>query len=159
MRRHTARRRILAIDPTHRGFGYVVLEEPGHLVDWGICQLRGDLGSGAALRVRDLLRRIAPDVLVVEDTNHHDCRRSQRVRTLLIGIATDAAALKVRTRPVPAAVVRARFAAIGAKNKDAVARMLTERFPDLASRLPPPRKPWMSEDERMALFDALVLTQ
>ncbi|MBX3024694.1 hypothetical protein KF840_07275 [bacterium] len=158
MRRRHSRRRILAIDPTHRGFGYVVLEGPDRLVDWGLSQWRSGEGTAAIKRVGDLIRRLAPDVLVIEDTSHRDCRRSQRVRRLLRGVAIAAAKLEICTRLLPAAVVRARFAALGATNKDAVARILAERFPELATFLPPPRKPWRSEDERMAIFDALALS-
>jgi hypothetical protein len=159
MRHASARcKRILAIDPTHRGFGYVVIEGPDRLVDWGLCQQRSGQRSDAAHRVRDLVRRLVPDVLVIEDTGHCDCRRSERVRRLLHDIAIAAATLEIRTRLVPATVVRARFAALGAKNKDAVARIVAARFPELARSLPPPRKPWQSEDERMAVFDALALT-
>lgn len=31
------------------------------------------------------------------------------------------------------------------------------QFPELLPMLPKPRKPWMSEDERMASFDAIAL--
>lgn len=155
MRRASAcRKRVLAVDPTHRGFGYVVLEGPDRLVDWGLCQLRGGQGSDAVHRVRDLIRRFVPDVLVIEDASHCDCRRSQRVRRLLHDVAIAAATLEIRTHLVPATVVRARFASLGAKNKDAVARILAVQFPELALSLPPRRKPWKSEDERMAIFDA-----
>jgi hypothetical protein len=149
--------RVLAIDPTHRGFGYVVLEEPDRLVDWGLCQLRTGQGMDAVDRVRDLIRRLAPDGLVIEDTDRGDCRRSDRVRGLLDRVTAAAAILKVRTHRVAAAAVRARFAELGATNKDSVARMLAVQFPELAPFLPPPRKPWKSEDERMAIFDALGL--
>jgi hypothetical protein len=39
-----------------------------------------------------------------------------------------------------------------------MAEMLATQFPDeLASRLPPKRKPWKSEDSRMDIFDAMAL--
>jgi hypothetical protein len=40
------------------------------------------------------------------------------------------------------------------RNKDQIARLIVTRFPELAPRLPPERKPWTSEDTRMAIFDA-----
>ena len=33
----------------------------------------------------------------------------------------------------------------------------SKRFPELAPRLPRSRKPWMSEDYRMSIFDAVAL--
>lgn len=153
MTRRSRRRRVLAIDPTHRGFGYVVLEEPDRLVDWGLCQQRSGQGSDGVRRVRDLVRRLSPDVLVIEDTRCGRCRRNERVRDFLDRVAA-ATISDVRLCRVAAATVRARFAALGAKNKDAVARILAAQFPELALSLPPPRKPWKSEDERMAIYDA-----
>jgi hypothetical protein len=41
------------------------------------------------------------------------------------------------------------------RNKDQMARFLAQRFPELVRYVPPERKPWMSEDERMAIFDAV----
>ena len=42
--------------------------------------------------------------------------------------------------------------------KQACAETLAAKFPvELASRLPPKRRPWMSEDPRMDIFDAVGL--
>jgi hypothetical protein len=50
------------------------------------------------------------------------------------------------------------FFAEGQGTKHALAEMLAGRFPEeLASRLPPKRRPWMSEDYRMDIFDAVAL--
>jgi hypothetical protein len=62
--------RILAVDPSTRGFGFVVLEANGRPVDWGIKEL-----SAKGKRVdRELLRRLdpiidryEPIVIVLED--------------------------------------------------------------------------------------------
>jgi hypothetical protein len=50
------------------------------------------------------------------------------------------------------------FITDGQGTKHALAEIMAERFPDeLGSRLPPKRKPWMSEDSRMNIFDAAAL--
>jgi hypothetical protein len=42
--------------------------------------------------------------------------------------------------------------------KHALAEIIAHRFPDeLGFRLPPKRRPWMSEDSRMDIFDAVAL--
>ena len=41
--------------------------------------------------------------------------------------------------------------------KQEIAIAIAERFPELAPRLPRFRKPWMSEDYRMSIFDAVAL--
>ena len=41
--------------------------------------------------------------------------------------------------------------------KHMLAEIIAKRFPEeLGSRLPPKRKPWMSEDFRMNIFDAVA---
>jgi hypothetical protein len=42
--------------------------------------------------------------------------------------------------------------------KHDVAKVLAQKFPEeLGDRLPPKRKPWMSEDYRMDIFGAVAL--
>jgi hypothetical protein len=54
--------------------------------------------------------------------------------------------------------VRRVFFANGQGTKQAPAEILAKRFPEeLGSRLPPKRRPWMSEDYRMDIFDAVSL--
>jgi hypothetical protein len=49
------------------------------------------------------------------------------------------------------------FSESGASNKQDIAIAITARYPELAPRLPHFRKPWMSEDYRMSIFDAVGL--
>ena len=43
-------------------------------------------------------------------------------------------------------------------SKQDLAEILAQRFPEeLGFRLPPKRRPWMSEDYRMQIFDAVAL--
>lgn len=152
-------RRILAIDPTHRGFGFVVLEEPEQLVDWGVRQVRGDKTRRTIDRVSDLVRRFTPDMLVIEDIDHPDCRRGDRVRELLHALESIAHTWEVRLCRVPVAIVRRRYWAVGAMNKDAVARDLVAQYPELESVLPRRRRTWMPEHEGMSVFDALAMAR
>jgi hypothetical protein len=41
--------------------------------------------------------------------------------------------------------------------KYSIAKRLAKAFPELQAKLPPPRKVYESEDERLSLFDALAL--
>jgi hypothetical protein len=50
------------------------------------------------------------------------------------------------------------YFANGQGTKHALAEIVAKRFPDeLASRLPPKRKPWVSEYYQMDIFDAVTL--
>ncbi len=49
------------------------------------------------------------------------------------------------------------FAQQGVINKQSLAEAIARHMPAFERYLPPPRKPWMSEDSRMNLFDAAAL--
>ena len=49
------------------------------------------------------------------------------------------------------------WAGSDATMKQEIAIAIAEHFPELAPRLPRSRKPWMSEDYRMSIFDAVAL--
>jgi hypothetical protein len=48
------------------------------------------------------------------------------------------------------------FAAEQARTKYQIALATVQRFPELAVRLPPVRKPWMSEPAQMGVFDVVA---
>ena len=100
MRRHPDQRRILAIDPTSRGFGFVVLESPDRLVDWGLRDVRRDKHRLLLRRVQEFVRLYRPDVLVLEDCANRRCRRRAKARRVIHDIVALAHANGVRTRAV-----------------------------------------------------------
>lgn len=146
--------RILAIDPTSRGFGFVVLEGPASLIDWGTKDTeRAD--TDLALRlVAALMNRYAPDIVVVEDVATRTSRRRSRVRELIENVTAKANSRELKVARVSREQVQDLFRAAGGTTKHRVATIIAEHFPELAPHLPPPRKAWMSEDGRMSMFDA-----
>jgi len=154
MIREPMTRRVLAIDPFSRGFGFAVLEGPGDLVDWGFRQSRDCTQRASIEKVSQLIRQYQPDVIVVEDCRDPSCRRRQRARSLIRSISALAAELTVEIHNISARNVREVFAGNGRPNKDRIARTVAQHLPRLASKVPPVRKLWMSEDQRMAIFDA-----
>lgn len=153
----TTDERILAVDLMPRGFGYVVVEPPGTLVDWGLADARADVDRHCLRRLAVLVRRYRPDVLLLEDHRHRGCRRRDRVRGLLARLDEVATARNVRVVRIPASTVRATFGALGVSGKHGIAVAIAGRHPELKRRLPPPRKLWTSEDKRFGIFDAAAL--
>jgi len=93
----------------------------------------------------------------VEDYIDKTSRRCARVQWLLRNIAKLASALNIRSEMVSRRAVRALFVSEGGATKHQVAVAIAKQFPELAPRVPLPRKPWMSQDERMSIFDAAAL--
>jgi hypothetical protein len=146
--------RVLAVDPFSRGVGFAVLEGPEHLIDWGL-KTTGRADNEKAIRATlALIARFQPDVLAVEDSDAAGSRRGGRVQQLLDRIVS------AKSPRLPVRLVnRSQLSAIGplpqASTKYGRARLLVECFPELQPSLPRFRKPYMSEDARMAIFDAV----
>jgi hypothetical protein len=149
---------VLAIAPSTPGFGFAVLEDSQTLVDWGVKTVKGDKNAGCVEKAKEMIRLYEPDQLVLQDYEAEGSRRSERIRNLGKQLAALAALRKVRlVRYSRAQILQA---ILGDPNgtKHALAQALANRFPEeLGHRLPPKRRAWMSEDYRMAIFDAVAL--
>jgi hypothetical protein len=148
--------RVLAIDPTTRGFAFAVMEGPRRLVDWGVKSVRPARQDRCLARVAAQIKFFAPTILVIENATGRGSRRCGRVRQLIQDIRALAAKMRVRTRLVSRRQVKTAFAPSGALTKHQIALAIAQQLPELTGRVPPCRKPWMSEDERMNLFDAVA---
>jgi len=152
--------RTLAIAPLVQGFGFVVLEGK-ELIDYGlkITGVTGDQKNRQCLKqVERLMEHYQPDVLVLEDTTSNNSRRGIRVKRLLQSIANSASQKKVMCRRVSRLSVQKAFAQSNARTKYQIAVEIAKDFPELVPRLPRNRKPWMNQDARMSIFDAIALT-
>jgi|ERR1041385_4124895 Holliday junction resolvasome RuvABC endonuclease subunit len=150
--------RILGVAPSTRGFGFALIEGLDTLVDWGVKSITGDKNHGSIAKVKELIAHYEPDVIVLEDTSIKPFRRSPRIRALakrIIGVAENRG---ITVMLFSRRQVRRAFFADGQGTKYALAECIAKRFPDeLGARLPPKRRPWMSEDYRMDIFDAMAL--
>ncbi len=146
--------RVMAIDPTTRGFGFVVFEGPTTLVDWG--ERRGGpvKNRDTLAKVADMITRYSPEVLVLEDAGRTDTRRCARVRRLLWSLRHLAIRKGVNARGFSPSLVRRAF---GTATKHQIAQITAVLVPELAPLMPRVRKPWMTEDHRTAIFDAAAL--
>ena len=147
-------KRVLAIDPTHRGFGYVIFEGPDFLIDWGVRHVEGPKNKASIAAAEELITHYQPRIVVLEDVMAKCCRRCRRVRELVGGLDQYGRERGLKVRKIAQARVKRAFLPLGIRNKNQMARFVAARFPELARYLPPERKPWMSEDLRTAIFDA-----
>jgi hypothetical protein len=149
---------VLAVYLNTRGFAFVLFE--GHLapVDWGVKEMRGIKTNRRCLaRIAVILDRYQPDVLVLQDTSLQGTRRARRIRNLNAALSELAQHRNIPSYAYSRAVVRSAFGYLGLPNKQALAELIIKYIPAFERYLPPPRKPWMSEDSRMGIFDAAAL--
>jgi Holliday junction resolvasome RuvABC endonuclease subunit len=148
---------FLSIYPTVRGFAYVLAEGPLNPIDWGTTEARGPEKNAKSLSaIEALVKRYRPDALILENTSHASSWRSLRVQKLTADICVFAQDYGIPIISVSREEIRAAFAPYGAETKDEIAEVIAERIPVLAVHQPPVRKPWMSIDARMGLFDAMA---
>src|SRR5712691_6930067 len=147
-------KRVLAIDPTHRGFGYVIFEGPDFLIDWGLREVDGPKNKASIAAAAELITRYRPRIMVLEDITARGCRRRRRVRELVDGLEQYGRGRGLTVRKIAQPIVKKNLLRSGIRNKNQMAQFVAAQFPELARYLPPERKPWMSEDLRTAIFDA-----
>ena len=150
--------RVLAIAPLSRGLGYAVMEGPDKFVACGNKAILRDKNAGALAWVNRFMQFYQPDVLVLPNVTAADTRRAARIKTLHRQIVAWAGKKNVKVRLVSVTQVRTQLLGDSKGTKFAVAQMLAAKYPtELGLRLPPKRRPWMSEDPRMDIFDAVGL--
>lgn len=148
---------VLAIDPTSRGFGYAVFEGPKNLLDWGVSDIRIQINQRSKRRLKQLIDYYQPDVIVLEDYAGEKSHRAPRIQNLIEDIISFARLKKIKFHQYSRSRVQELFRMFGAKNKHQIAKTICEWLPTLSVRIPPKRKIWMSEDQRMNIFDAVSM--
>lgn len=147
---------VLAFSPTTRGVGYAVFEGPQNPLDWGVKETKGVSTRRQLKAVKELARYYTPDVIVIEQ-DEKAYRRGIRVRELLKAISNAGEQCGVRVCPIAKETIEGIFSQFGSTTKFQRAQRISSWIPDLKHLAPRERKPWMSEDYRMGIFDAMTL--
>jgi hypothetical protein len=149
---------VLGIHLQTRGFAFVLFEGWLAPIDWGVYDARGsDKNARCLTRIASLLALHTPDVLVLQDMSKGGTRRAHRIRELNRRVGELADQRGMRVRAYSRAQVVEYFAERDATTKHRIAEMIAQRIPALNLYVPPARKPWMSGDARMGIFDAAAL--
>jgi hypothetical protein len=148
----------LAIYFGTRGLSFVLFEGTLSPYDWGVFEVRGPRKEAKCQRkVMRLFDRYEIDILVLQDTGPEGTRRASRLTNLNAAVEAVGRQHGVPVFKYSRADVYATFASAGFSNKQTLAEVIAKHIPGFERHVPPPRKPWKSEDARMALFDAAAL--
>jgi hypothetical protein len=149
---------VLAIYFQTSGFGFVLLEQWFSPVDWGASEVRGhDRAKRCLKHIDSLLALHTPDVLVLQDMSRRGTRRAPRIQALNHQTLQLARRRGIPVRAFSRAQVIEFFEEFGATTKQSIAETIAKHIPALSLYVPPPRKPWKSEDARMGIFEAAAL--
>jgi hypothetical protein len=147
-------KRVLGIDPFSCGVGFSVVEVGVGLVDWGLRTTGKPDNRKAVFAVEKLIDRFKPDVLALEDWEAAGARRCERIE-ILLNLIANGKWEGIRVRLVSLREIRALGPLPDMSTKYGRASFFADQLPELQAFLPPVRKPWMSEDNRMSIFDAV----
>jgi len=145
---------VLALYPTNRGVGFILMRGPLSPVDWGTRGARGKQKNARCLeKVMALIDAHQPDAIVLEDPTAPGSSRSPRIKRLTRGIATLADSRAIDVHVYPRSRVKECFEKFGARTRHEIAMVITalERF------VPRRRRVWEVEDPRMSIFNATAL--
>jgi hypothetical protein len=149
---------VLAVYPSTRGLSFVLFEGFLSPVDWGVHEARGLNKNAQCLKsISKLFIQHTPDVLVIQDMSATGTRRAWRIESLNRAICDLAEMYGTPVCAYSRVQVRECFARLGFTTKHDIAGTIAKHIPALDRYMPPVRKPWMSEDARMGLFDAAAL--
>lgn len=147
----------LALYPNTRGFGYVCLENPQRLIDWGVMNCRPLSNNKILQQVSSIVDYFNPTLLIVQDPDNKFSRQGYRVTKLIEAIHKRAEKQNIKIVSYSREQIRNVFSSFGATTKHEIASKLLQWFPELMPRAPKVRKLWMKEDYNMGIFDALSL--
>ncbi|WP_342723925.1 hypothetical protein AAFG07_33260 [Bradyrhizobium sp. B097] len=149
---------IMAIYITRHGFAFALFEGALAPLDWGVIRRSEPNKNRRCIKAATaLIERCRPDCVVLQDTSWTGTRRSQRTSALNAAFFELADCNDIPVCVFTRERVHVTFADLGQVTKHSIAEAIAKRIPAFERYVPPRRKPWMSEDDRMGLFDAAAL--
>jgi hypothetical protein len=145
---------LIAIYPNTLGFGYVVLDDKGEILDYSMVSIRPVQNKKCLDRIHEMVLYYQPQILILED--YKKSNKSERIRKLLKNIC-DYGQDSFRIFKYSKEQIKNTFEVFGARNKYEISKKIAEAYPQLKTKLPDKRKPWEPENYYQGIFDALAL--
>lgn len=158
MNQLTQRKNIVyALYPNANGFGFVYLENPRKLLDYGAVRINPISNRRILEQIKKSFDYLRPSLVVIQDPEGKFSRVGRRVRRLIDKIIDLATEEKLKVAQYSRDQVREVFEQFGAVTKYEISKVLLTEFKELELREPKKRKTWQSESHNMPIFDALSL--
>ena len=155
--RSSARKVVLAVDPTVKGIGYVVFQRVNEPLDWGTTDLRFSKNARSMSRVKRLCKIYKPSTIVLEDTDGTESYRCERVEKLIKHIMSFAKEAQIQCISYAPEQVKEVFENFGASTKHTRAQKISTWLPELGYLLPQKRAVYEPEHMHYGVFDAAAL--
>lgn len=142
--------RFLMLDIRAQRYGFAAFDASRRLLGWGY---RRNACAGKMTVEKHLtilqLRFGFGQILVRRRT---DVRSQQQQRDVVDAVVRFGSSAKVPITLIDAHQIRSFF---NGRSKYEIAKLVAERFPEIAWKLPRKRKVWQPESERQSIFDAM----
>ncbi len=148
---------VYAIYPNANGFGFVLMNGPRNLLDFGIVRINPICNFKLLEKIQDSVSYFKPTVVILLDPNGKSSRTGKRTRKLLDKISTFSKSENLEVAQISRDQIRDVFENFGVSTKFEISQWLLTEFKELETRRPKKRKLWTSEDRNQTLFDSLSL--
>lgn len=150
---------IMAIYPNSKGLGYVISEEtPNNILSYGVGSIRIATAKNYAIRIRKMIKRYTPTVVILKDYCDAGVVVSKRVRQIIKSMEQEANNKDIKVYRYSRKKIRAVFQPYTDNpNKYGISLVLSLWYPYLKRFIAPPRTHITSESYRMVMFDAFAL--
>ena len=146
---------ILALYPNSIGIGYVCLQVPEKLIDYGIATIQ-PISNGKLLnRAERFMDYYKPKLVLLKETG--SSKNSSRVNKLIEAITTLSGEKGLEVYRYTKKQIDDVFEVFGASTKYEMVEKIVKMLPDLAPRAPEARKWYEKEHYQMGLFNAMAL--
>ncbi|MBK7357730.1 MAG: hypothetical protein IPI45_13695 [Saprospiraceae bacterium] len=148
---------VYAIYPNANGFGYVYMNGPRQLLDYGVVRINPICNFRILNKIKDSMNYFQPTVLILLNPEAKSSRTGNRIRNLINKITAFAESHHRQVAQISRDQIRDVFENFGVSTKFEISQWLLTEFKQLETRRPKARNLWTSEDRNMAIFDTLSL--
>ncbi|MBL7821437.1 MAG: hypothetical protein JNL65_12545 [Saprospiraceae bacterium] len=148
---------VYAIYPNANGFGFVYMDGPRKLLDYGIVRINPICNFRILEKIKSSVDYFKPSVVILLDPEGKSSRTGKRIRKLIEKISSFAQTENLKVSQISRDQIRDVFENFGVGTKYEISQWLLTEFKQLETRRPIQRKLWTSEDRNMAVFDSLSL--
>ncbi|MBS1683985.1 MAG: hypothetical protein JSS76_04480 [Bacteroidetes bacterium] len=146
---------ILALYPNSIGIGYICLQVPDKVFDFGVTTAKPISNSKLLRRAEKFMEYYKPKVILLKETV--SSARSKRNDKLIEALTTLSGEMGLKVYRYTKQQIQDTFEVFGAKTKYEMVDKMVKMLPDLATRMPRPRQWYEKEDYNMVVFYAVSL--
>lgn len=148
-------RRVLGLSIQGAVAGYAVVEFPSGLFRWGTLTDRSESKTTLLERIRVIIGKTDPTELAIDDPEAWGYPKCRRSKDLIEAVQAEAKARRLPITLVSGPDLRSGIGVAHDARRHEIASALAVRFEELQSYLPPERKFYEREADRMAMFMAV----